>query len=454
VPEKWQNQMSNSLVTQYQKRLAEKLAETLKAPLPTLTPRRVHGVVSLPNKATAVVGMRRAGKTTFLHQLRRERLEQGVARERLVYINFEDEQLAGLQAAQLNSLMEEYYRQFPAFRQKERVSFFLDEIQQVPDWERFIRRVLDTEKVEVFVSGSSAALLSREIATAMRGRAWEVVIHPFSFEEYLRHHQLPVPEKPDFLAPPERSAVERAFQDYLVCGGFPEVQAVDTATHHALLRNYVDVALLRDVMERHGISNVTALRWLVRHLLGNAAGMFSIEKFYASLKSQGLRTSKDSLHDYLSHLEDCFLVRTVWLETASERQRMVNPRKAYPVDPGLIPVFDRTGRANLGHALETVVLIELERRRMEVTYVRTPGGYEVDFLARRPGEPSELIQVCADLGTAEVVERELRALEDVAKTHPKAIRRLLTLTRDAMPDDVPKNVIVQPAYEWLLQGRD
>ncbi len=131
---------------------------------------------------------------------------------------------------------------------------------------------------------------------------------------------------------------------------------------------------------------------------------------------------------------------------------MVNPRKAYPGDPGLIPVFDRTGRANLGHALETAVLVELERRRMEVTYVRTPGGYEVDFLARRPGEAAELIRVCADLGTAEVADRELRALEDVAQTYPKATRRLLTLTRDAMPDNFPKNVIVQPAYEWLLMG--
>lgn len=143
-------------------------------------------------------------------------------------------------------------------------------------------------------------------------------------------------------------------------------------------------------------------------------------------------------------------MRTVWLEAESERQRMVNPRKAFPVDPGLIPVFDRTGRANLGHALETVVLVELERRRMEVTYVRTPAGYEVDFLARKPSGPPELIQVCADFGTAEATERELRALEDVAKVYPKATRRLLTLTRDAMPDDVPKNVIVQPAYEWLL----
>lgn len=442
--------MNDNAAAQYARRLGEKLAEALTAPLLEATPRRVIGKVTLPNKVTAVIGMRRAGKTTFLHQLRRERMEQGVARERLVYVNFEDEQLAGMQAAHLNSLLEEYYRRFPAFRQKEQVSFFFDEIQQVPDWERFVRRLLDSERVEVFLSGSSAALLSREIATAMRGRAWEVVIHPFSFEEYLRHNRLAVPAKPDFLAPTERSTIERAFQDYLVSGGFPEAQGTDTATRHTLLRDYVDVALLRDVMERHGISNVTALRWLVRHLLGNAAGLFSVEKFYATLKSQGLRTSKDSLHEYLAHLEDCFLVRTVWLESGSERQRMVNPRKAYPVDPGMIPVFDRTGRANLGHALETAVLIELERRRMDVTYVKTPGGYEVDFLARPPGGTPELIQVCADLANAEATERELRAMEDAAQVYPKVTRRLLTLTRDAMPANAPQGVIVQPAYEWLL----
>ena len=123
------------------------------------------------------------------------------------------------------------------------------------------------------------------------------------------------------------------------------------------------------------VRNVTSLRWLVRHLLGNAGGMFSIEKFHAALKSQGIPIAKDTLHQFLRYLEDCFLVRIVWMESASERQRMVNPRKVYPVDPGLIPVFDRTGRANPGHALETAVLLELERRGHEVTYVRTPKGY-------------------------------------------------------------------------------
>lgn len=442
--------MKNETAESFRSLLAEKLADSLAAPLPEATLRHVYGAVGLPGKATAVVGMRRAGKTTFLHQLRRERVERGIARERLPYINFEDERLAGLGAKHLHLLLEEYYRRYPGVRGRETATWCFDEIQVVSGWERFARRVLDSEKVEVFVSGSSAALLSRELATAMRGRAWEVVIHPFSFEEVLRHHGQAIPERPDFLAAPERSALERAFLDYLSIGGFPEAQGLDAATRQRLLSDYVDVAMLRDVVERHGVSNVTGLRWLVRQLLGTAAGLFSVEKFYAVFKSQGLSISKDTVHQLLGYLEDCFLVRIVWVEAASERQRMVNPRKAYPVDPGLISVFDRTGRSNLGHCLETAVLVELERRGRRVTYVRTPQGHEVDFLARDPTGEEELIQVCADATDPATGERELRALDEAGRLYPKASKRLLTLTRDALPPRVPPDVIAQPAYEWLL----
>jgi uncharacterized protein len=431
-------------------RFAEKLADSLTGPISAATPRLVHGTVTLPGKATAVIGMRRAGKTTFLHQLRRERLDRGVPRERLPYVSFEDEQLVGLAAKDLNLLLEEYYRRFPELRGTETVTWCLDEIQVVPGWERFVRRVLDSEKVEIFLSGSSAALLSRELATAMRGRAWEVVIHPFSFEEYLLHHEHEVPEWPGLLASTARSTLERAFLEFLAVGGFPEAQGLDTATRHRLLTDYVDVAMLRDVVERHAVSNVTGLRWMVRHLLGNAAGLFSVEKFYASLKSQGLSISKDTVHQLLSYLEDCFLVRTVWVDAGSERRRMVNPRKAYPIDPGLIPVYDRTGRTNIGHALETAVLLELDRRRYTVTYVRTAGGYEVDFLARHPSGETLLIQVCAEATNDETCERELRALDEAGRLYPEAAQRFLTATRDGLPAVVPAGVVAQPAYEWLL----
>ena len=158
------------------------------------------------------------------------------------------------------------------------------------------------------------------------------------------------------------------------------------------------------------------------------------------------------MHRLLGHLDDCFLVRVVSMESSSERQRMVNPRKAYPVDLGLIPVFDTTGRANLGHALETAVLIELERRQLDVTYVRTPRGYEVDFLARGPDRRAELVQVCADLSDAAVVERELRALAAAGEQFPDAGKRLLTLDRDSLPRTLPDGVIAETAWEWMLNG--
>ncbi|NNM88649.1 MAG: ATP-binding protein [Phycisphaerae bacterium] len=429
--------------------LGEQLAASVSTAIPTGTPRRVHGRVSLPGKATAVIGMRRAGKTMFLHQLRHDRLASGVPQERLPYINFEDERLAGMAARHLALLVEEYYRRYPAFRGRQLVTWCLDEIQQVPGWERFVRRLLDTEKVEIFLSGSSAVLLSREVATSMRGRGWEVVIHPFGFEEFLRHHGTPVPKNIKASSPAERSAMEHALLRYIELGGFPEAQGLEVADRFELLRRYVDVAMLRDVMERHGVNHVAALTWLVRHLLGSPAGLFSVEKFYARLKSQGMAVARDTLHALVHHIEDCFLIRTLWMEATSERQRMVNPRKVYPVDPGLIPVYDQSGRANRGHALETLVRVELERRRMEVTYVKTADGLEVDFLARQPGKPPMLIQVAAELDDPSVREREVRALLTAHEHHPQAAMHLITLTPEILAD-IPAGIAVQPAWQWLL----
>ena len=143
-------------------------------------------------------------------------------------------------------------------------------------------------------------------------------------------------------------------------------------------------------------------------------------------------------------------MRTVWMESRSERQRMVNPRKAYPVDAGLIGVFDRSGRANTGHALETAVLVELERRGCEVTYVRTPEGYEVDFLARGDDGSTELIQVCADASGQATAARELSALAAAAEMFPSAAKRLLTQHRRGLPTEASADVTTQAAYEWML----
>lgn len=429
--------------------LAEKLSESLTVDPPSGTARRVFGTVSLPKKATAVIGMRRAGKTTYLHQLRRERLARGVSRAQLPYLNFEDERLVGLEARHLTLLLEEYYRMHPQFRGREVVTWCFDEIQLVQGWERFVRRILDSEKVEVFISGSSAAMLSREVATSMRGRGWEVIIHPFSFEESLRHVGIAPPTNQRGVTAAERSTLEHALLRYLDAGGFPEAQSLSAADRHELLSGYVDVAMLRDVLERHGVTNVTGLHWLVRHLLGNPGGLFSVEKFHARLKSLGISIARDTLHDLIGYLEDCFLVRTTWLEAASERRRMVNPRKVHPVDPGLAPIYDQTGRANRGHALEAAVRVELERRRRQVTYVKTADGYEVDFLARAPGRKPRLIQVAAELVDEETRQREVRALLSARAEYPSASLHLVTLTPE-FTKDVPKEIDVHPAWRWLL----
>ena len=428
--------------------LQQKIADGLTISPPPFTRRDAH-LPMVPGKAMAVIGMRRGGKTTFLWQCMADRIAAGAAREALLYINFEDERLVDLRPDDLTWLVEAYFRRFPHLRDAGQVGFFFDEIQTAPGWETFARRLMDTERADLFLTGSSARLLSREVATSMRGRAMEVLIHPFSFREALRHANAE-PDRPFSRLPKAaRSDLDGRLRDYLKTGGFPEAQSAPARDRAALLRTYVDVAILRDVIERHDISNTVALRWLQRHLLANPASSFSIQKFYDALRSQGIPVSRDTLHAFLGHLEDTFLIRTVYLHTASERKRMVNPRKAYPVDPGLIPVYERTGKANTGRALETVVLVELERRGCEIAYFRTKDGYEVDFLSRDPEGDWTLIQVCADLSVPATREREVRALLAAASEFPEAAPMLLTL--DSMPPPtLPEPIRWRPAADWLL----
>lgn len=429
----------------------QKIVEGTTAPPATLT-RRSIWLPAVPGKATAVIGMRRAGKTCLLWQTLADRLAQGTPREGLLYFSFEDERLAGLLATDLALLIEEYYRLYPEWRDARRATLFLDEIQGVAGWEVFARRILDSEQIDLFLSGSSARLLSREVATSMRGRAMEAVVLPFSFRECLRHAGSEPAATPERLTKAERSRLDNRLLVYLEQGGFPEAQGLDARNRMELLRGYVDVVLLRDVVERHAVSQPIALRWMVRQLLGNAAGSFSVNKFHADLKSQGMAVGKDTLHSYLRHMEDAFLFLTLEVAADSEQRRRVNPRKVYPIDTGLIPVFDRTGRANLGHALETAVLLELIRQGADVAYVRTANGFEIDFLARHIDGRQELLQVCADIDQPETLAREIRALQDAAQQFPNARQLLITLTIPRSTD-LPPRITVQEARDWLLSDQ-
>lgn len=430
--------------------LSQIISDSLLMPAPVLT-RRDARQPEILGKAFAVIGMRRSGKTTYFWQCLSDRLAAGAPRSTQLYLNFEDERLIGMQTTDLQWVVEEYFRQQPQWRNSQTVTFFFDEIQSIPAWETFTRRLMDSEKIEIFLSGSSARLLSRDIATSMRGRAMEIVILPFSFRESLRHTAMEPTLPWRQLPKATRSELDHQLRSYLVAGGFPEAQGISARDRAQLLQTYVDVAILRDIIERHNISNPVALRWLIRQFLANPAAPFSIQKFYDVVRSQGLPVSRDTLHTFLSHLEDSFLIHTISLHTASERQRMVNPRKAYPVDPGLIPLFERSGRQNLGQALETTILLELKRRGLSIDYVRTGDGLEVDFITFDPVRGWQLIQVCTDISNPLTREREVRALAAAAKEFPEASAILITL--DSVPPEhsLPEPILWQPAAAWLLE---
>ncbi len=405
----------------------------------------------VPGKVHAVTGMRRSGKTTFLRQLLDEQRER-VPSERVLYISFDDERLTGIESDQLSHLLEEYYRRYPESRGEETVSWYLDEIQMVPGWDRFIRRVLDTEQVEIVVSGSSARMLSREVHTSLRGRGMETVIHPFSFREFLRYRGEEPSEEPRKWTSSDRSFIEKRFREYILEGGFPETQKLKKAFQIELLQGYVNTVLFRDVIERYEITQVAALKWLVRHCLRNPAGSFSVNKLYNDIKAQGLAVSKDSVHKMFGYLIDSFLISTISLATESERKRNTNPRKIYPADPGLIRAFDSSGRENTGRALETTVFNEIERRKGDVGYVKTKDGFEVDFKVRYPGGPTELIQVCAEMDSEATAEREFRALQYADEESPEKTRTIiLVMNREQADTYTGSEVEVKPAYEWLLE---
>lgn len=413
-----------------------------------LTPREAR-LPPVPGKAHAVIGMRRAGKTSFLRQLLAERRANAPAHTSF-YLGFDDDRLSEVDVEQLSLLLEEYFRRFPELRGREKVHLFLDEIQLVNEWERFVRRVLDTEQVELVVSGSSARMLSREIHTSLRGRAMATVIRPFGFREVLRHHGEEPSTEPARWAPPERSNIEKRFREFLMAGGFPETLGLPADLRIELLQGYVDTVLFRDVVERHAVTQVAALRWIVRQCLRNPAGAFSVHRLHLDLKAQGHGVAKEAVHELLDHLFDAFLLSAVPLATESERRKNSNPRKLYPVDTGLIGAFDVSGRAQLGHALETVVCGALDQRRAEIGYVKTEAGYEVDFLARFRGGGEELIQVCADPSGPETLHRELRALTEAGREYPNAAKRLLVLDHDQAARIVAPGVVVEPVYSWLL----
>ena len=316
------------------------------------TRRRVE-VGGVQGKADAVIGVRRGGKTWYQYQIMQDLLGRGTPREALLYINFEDERLHGMGMEQLHLVTDVYYRMYPELTRR-RCYLFLDELQVIDGWEKYTRRLLDTMDVQLCLTGSSSRLLGAEIATSMRGRALTAELFPFDFAEYLEHRgiEASVDRAPGMS---RRSLLENRLGAFLNEGGFPEVQGLDADRWRRILQGYLDVLILRDVIERHDVSNVTALRFLVNHLLQSPGGRFTVSKFHGILKSLDIRVGRELLYDLLRYLEEAHAFFSVFIFTESEKVRRLNPRKVYGVDQGLARAFMTGLEASLKAGADIIV---------------------------------------------------------------------------------------------------
>lgn len=418
--------------------------------LPAIVQRETHWA-ALRGKATAVVGMRRAGKTWFCYQHMQALLHSGVAKNKMLYVNFEDDRLLPFSASDFQVLLDAYFRKYPDHK-SQTCYFYFDEIQRIEGWEMFVRRALDTENAAICVTGSSSRLLSSEIATSLRGRALTVEIFPYSFREYL----LGLGIKPDLgpIGAKTRAVIQHAAENYLWTGGFPEVIGADKAQRLQILRGYVDVVLLRDVVERYRVSNMPALRALVRHFMTAPASRFSVNKFFRDLKSQGVTCGKNDLYDFLSYLNDAFLIHEAPIHTRSERARRVNPRKIYIIDSGLHHAYTFKNTDDWGMLLENIVFMQLRRHGIRPAYYLTKRGGEVDFVAEGKGAAKLfLLQVCWSLGNSETKNREINALREAMKELKINRGTIITwLDEQALENGVE----IVPAWKWLLRkpGRE
>ena len=397
-------------------------------------------------KADVVIGMRRSGKTWFCYQKIKELIASGIKKEEILYLKFEDDRLFEFNVNNFQEILDVYFGKYPEHR-KVRCHFFFDEIQRIDQWELFIRRLLDTENIEIIITGSSSKLLGSEIATSLRGRSLTIEIFPFSFEEYLKFHEL-FPDRPKTFGANTASVLRKAMKEYLEVGGFPEVQKLGSGLRIEILQGYIDAVLLKDIIERYKVSNIHVLKHLVRHIMKSSGGQFSVNKFYNTLKSMSIKCTKNSLYEYLDHLTDSFLFYKVPIHSRSEKSRLINPAKIYTIDTGLLNAMTFRNSYNYGPLLENIVFMHLRRKGYDTEYIHTKDGHEADFFARHKisGE-AQLIQVCWDMSDKKTFERELQGLKSAMDEFSLPTGTIVTWDDETTLDDKIK---VMPVWKWLL----
>lgn len=410
----------------------------------TGVPRHLR-IEAVRGKAAVCIGVRRSGKSTYMFQVIKHLTESGIPMENILYLNFFDDRLHSLRQDNLGLVTEAYYSIFPEKKNTEKIYCFFDEIQAVPHWESFVDRLMRTEKCEVYLTGSSARMLSREIATQMRGRALAWEMFPFSFAEFLDYKGMdrsgPFPTR-------KRLLVQKAFDEYWDTGGFPEVAGLGPDLRIKIHQEYFNTILFRDLIERHDISHPKALKDLAHRLVDSIGALYSINGLTGFLKSLGYKAPKSVVGDYLDWFEDAYFLFTVRIFDASFTRSNANPKKIYCVDHAMVSSVSSGILVNSGHLLENLVFTALRRVYPEIFYYRTKTGREVDFIVPLRGKEQMLVQVSESLAEQSTRKRETDALAEAMAE--LGVNSGIIVTRYEEGQIAGGNIKITPAWKFLL----
>ncbi len=389
----------------------------------------------------ALIGLRRVGKTYLLYQEIKK-----YPKEQCIYVNFEDERLATLQPTDLQLIFDAYYELFPHNLDKELYLFF-DEIQEAPQWQKFLTRLYEQKKYRIFVTGSSAKLLSQEIATQLRGRVHSIFVHPLSFSEFLSFKGIQITQQDMYSQ--KKAVIKKEFLEFLEYGGYPRVaQTKELLEKTQLLSTYLELVIYRDLVDRHAIKNLEGIQALIRFFITNTAKLASLNSFYTSIKGSIL-ISKDTISEYFSYLLDIRFFSQLYVYNSSLKKQNLAQKKVYLLETGFKKVYGFTISKDSGRILENIVFIQLKRMNKEIYYHKDK--HECDFLTKEGNRITQAIQVCYDLND-ENEKRELKGLVEACKSHK--LKKGLLLTYD-QEDTFTKDGIkieVKPVWKWLLSA--
>lgn len=393
-----------------------------------------------------IVGPRRSGKT-YLMFLTIKKLQETVDREATIYINFENRKLLPLKESYFNSIIEFAYAE-DLFKKYETIYLFLDEIQRIEGWERYVRSIYDEfkEKIKIFVSGSSANLLSKEYSKLLTGRHLTTHVLPLSFREYLQFKDVMVSKKTPTEW--EEAKIKKHLIDYLKTGGFPDV-VLGKDKETILSQLFMDI-VSRDVLSRAGIRKENILEEFSYYLSSNVSNLLSFNNMKKYFTNRGIKISVPTLLNYFWHLKNAFLFFDSLIYSYKVKDQMQYPRKIYCVDSGIANLAGFKTSENFGRLYENIVAIELLRNGFDLFYWKARNQDEVDFVIKKGTKVTQLIQVCYEMENTDVKQREVKALNKAMEIFD--LKQGLVITNKIVGEQKidGRKIVYKPLWKWLI----